>query len=227
MAKHLDLEEQEQLDQLKHFWRQYGNLISTTLIVVFGAFAAWNAWQWWERHQSQQAAALYDEVERAARQAEVPKLDRALADMKDRFGGTAYAQQSALLAARVYFEQGRLDNARAALSWVAENASDPGYKSIARLRLAGALVEAKAYDEALKALSDSFPPEFDALAADRRADVYLAQGKRAEAKAELAKAYKALPEQAEYRRLIEVKLNSLGVDPAAAAPAVAASGASK
>jgi predicted negative regulator of RcsB-dependent stress response len=28
MAKHLDLEEQEQLDEIKHFWKEYGNLIT-------------------------------------------------------------------------------------------------------------------------------------------------------------------------------------------------------
>ena len=38
MATHLDLEEQEQLDQLKAFWNQYGNLISGVLIVLAGAY---------------------------------------------------------------------------------------------------------------------------------------------------------------------------------------------
>ena len=37
MASHLDLEEQEQLDQLKHFWKQYGNLITWVLVLVLGA----------------------------------------------------------------------------------------------------------------------------------------------------------------------------------------------
>ena len=41
MATHLDLEEQEQLDQLKAFWKQYGNLVSWVLIVVLGGYAAW------------------------------------------------------------------------------------------------------------------------------------------------------------------------------------------
>jgi hypothetical protein len=44
-----------------------------------------------------------------------------------------------------------------------------------------------------------------------------AQGKKAEAKAEYQKAYKEFDERSEYRRLVEVKLNALGVDPAGAA----------
>jgi Tetratricopeptide repeat-like domain len=51
MAKHLDLEEQEQLDQLKAFWQQYGNLISSALIVVFGTIAAYNGYNYWQRSQ--------------------------------------------------------------------------------------------------------------------------------------------------------------------------------
>ena len=65
MAKHLDLEEQEQLDQIKHFWAKYGNAISWLLIVVFGGFAAYNGWNWWQRNQAAKAAVLYEEVDRA------------------------------------------------------------------------------------------------------------------------------------------------------------------
>ena len=213
MAKHLDLEEQEQLDELKHFWKRYGDLITWVLIAVFGAVAAWNGYQYWQNKQSAQAAVLYEEVERATQAADMARLDRSLADMKDRFGGTLYAQQAGLLAAKTYYEKGNTDAARAALTWVSEKASDEGYKAIAKLRVAGLLLEAKSFPEAAQALSGSFPKEFAALAADRLGDVYAAQGKKNEARAEYQKAYQGLDERAEYRRLVEVKLNALGVDP--------------
>ena len=66
MAKHLDLEEQEQLDQIKHFWDQYGNLITWVLIAAFGSLAAWNGWNYWQRDRATKASALYEEIERAA-----------------------------------------------------------------------------------------------------------------------------------------------------------------
>ena len=65
-TQHLDLEEQEQLDQLKHFWKQYGNLITWVLIAVLGAYAGWNGYQYWQRSQAAQASALYGEIERLA-----------------------------------------------------------------------------------------------------------------------------------------------------------------
>jgi len=222
MAKHLDLEEQEQLDQIKHFWRQYGNLITWVLIAIFGGIAAFNFYNYWNRSQSAQSAAMYDQVERAAQAGDLAVLDRAMNDMKDKFGGTTYAQQAALLAAKTFYEKGNKDAARAALAWVVDKASDDGYQAIARLRLAGILVETKAYEEAIKQLSSSFPKEFDPLVADRKGDVFLLQGKKSEAKAEYEKAWKGFEERAEYRRLVEVKLNAMGVDPNPAMPVAAA-----
>lgn len=215
MAKHLDLEEQEQLDELKHFWKQYGNLITWALIAVLGAFAAWNGYQYWQRSQAVQASAIYDEVDRAVQAGDLARLDQSLADMKDRFGRTSYAQQAGLLAAKAYYDKGNIDASSAALSWVAGKSSDKGYQAIARLRLAGLLLEKKAYAEALQQLAGDFPKDFSPLAADRRGDILMAEGKKTEARAEYEKAYKGLDERDEYRRLVEVKLNALGVDPSA------------
>ena len=213
-----DLEEQEQIDQLKHFWAQYGNLITWALIVVLGGFAAWNGWNWWQRSQSVKAAALYDEIERGAQARDVAKTERALADIRDQFGGTSFAAQGALLAAQSLFEAGKADGAKAALNWVADSASDDSFKAVARLRLAGVHLDAKAYDEALKVLQSPMPEAYAALAADRRGDVLMAQGKAEEAKAEYKKAWDGMNERIEYRQLVQVKLASLGVDVSPAAP---------
>lgn len=213
MANHLDLEEQEQLDQLKHFWQQYGNLITWVLIAVMGTFAGWNLYQRWQLSQASQAAAMFDEIERTVKSGDLTKVDRVLSDMKDKFANTTFAQQAGLLSAKAYFEGGKLEEAKAALAWVSGKSSDAGYQAIARLRLASLLIEGKAFEEALKQLNGDFPAEFAALVSDRRGDVYASQGKKAEAKAEYEKAYKLFDERVEYRRLVEVKLNSLGVNP--------------
>ena len=215
MANHLDLEEQEQLDQLRHFWKQYGNLITWALIVVLGAVAAWNGYHRWQRDQSLQAAAMYDEVEKVVLGGDVQKAERAFNDMKDRFAKAAYTQQAGFLVAKMTYGSGKVDSAKTALNWLADNAADKGYASVARLRLSAVLIEAKAYDDALKILGAGVADEFAALADDRKGDIYILQGKKTEAKAEYEKAFKGFDEQAEYRRLVGVKLNALGVNPLA------------
>jgi len=213
MAKQLNLEEQEQLDELKHFWKQYGNLITWLLIVVFGSIAAWNGYQYWQRTRAVQVAGLFDEVERFAQAGDLPRLERAFADMKDKYGSMAYAHQAGLLLAKTAHAKGNTDAAKTALQWVADNASDEGYQAVARLRLAGLLLQTTAYDEALKAIAGSFPPSFTGLVADRQGDIYALQGKRDQAVAAYNRAYAALDVRAEYRRMVEIKLTSLGAEP--------------
>jgi len=215
MATPLDLQEQEQLDELKHFWKTYGNLISWLLIVVMGGFAAWNGYGYWQRSQAAKASALYDEFERAALTGDLTRVERSLADMKDKFGGTLYAQQAALLAAKTFQQKDKPDQAVAALNWVADQASDESYAQMARLRLVSLLLQTRAYDEALTRLAKPFTAPFSPLAADLRGDVLLAQAKPQEAIAAYREAWQKMEEGHEYRRLIEAKLNALGVDPQA------------
>jgi predicted negative regulator of RcsB-dependent stress response len=212
MANHLDLEEQEQLDQIKHFWKQYGNAITWALIVVLAAFASWNFYQYWQRNQANQAAALFEEVERSVQSGDTTKMDRVFADMKERFASTTYAQQSALLVAKQFVIAGKTDSAKSALTWVAGQSSDAGYQALAKLRLAGILLDSKNYEAALTQLEGSFPAGFEALVADRKGDAFVLQGKKAQAITEFEKAFRLFDTRTEYRRLVEVKLNALGAD---------------
>ncbi len=216
MATQLDLQEQEQLDALKAFWNKYGNLITWLLVLVLGAFAAWNGWNYWQREQGLKAGGMFEELERAALAGDADKTGRVFADLKASFPRTAFAEQGGLLAAKVQFEKGQVDAAKASLNWVADNASEEEIKTAARLRLAAVLTEGKLYDDALKALAAATAPGFEALVADRRGDVLVIQGKKDEARAAYQAAYKAMGEKIDYRRLIEAKLTALGAAPGAA-----------
>lgn len=220
MATHLDLEEQEQVERLKHFWRQYGNLITWTLIIVLGGFAAWNGWNYWQRDQGLKASALYDELERAAQAGDAAKVRQAFDDLRSRHARTAYAGQGGLVAAHALAAAEQADAARDALRWVADKATDPDYRVLARLRLAGLLLDEKAYDEALTLVSKDVPAAYEGLAADRRGDIHLAQGRTEQARQEYQKAYAALDPSLDYRRVVEAKLTALGAAPAAQAGGV-------
>lgn len=100
------------------------------------------------------------------------------------------------------------------------NGTDPGYQAVARLRLASLALDAGDFDAALGWLNTSMPPAFEPLAADRRGDVLLAQGKGEEAAAQYQAAWRTMSQATEYRRLVEVKLASLGVDVVTQSPEV-------
>ena len=212
MAKPLDLDEQEQLDQIKHFWSKYGNAISTVLVLVFGSIAAWNGWQYWQNTQNTKAAVLYDEFDRAASAGEMQRMQRALSDMQNEYASTVLTAQAALLAAKIHMDNNQDVPARAALNWVVQSSKDEALQAIARLRLSALDIQAKAWDAALSQLTAPVPTSFAGLGADRRGDVLMAQGKTEEARQAYEAAYRALPSTEAYRSLVSAKLAALGVD---------------
>lgn len=213
MATHLDLEEQEQIDQLKHFWSRWGTPITGVLVVAFGGFAAWNGWQYWQQRQSVQAAALADAVQVAIESKDDGRVAQSLKDIQEKYAGTQQAGLAALAAAKAQADADKLDEAKATLTWISEKAGDEGHKALARLRLAAVLMQQKDLDGASKVLAGSFPAEFAGVQADRQGDLLQLQGKSEEAVQAYERAYKALDPQNEYRRLVEFKLNALGVQP--------------
>jgi predicted negative regulator of RcsB-dependent stress response len=221
MASHLDLEEQEQLDQLKAFWKRWGNLITWLITAALAAFAAWQGWNWHQREQAAKAAAMYEEFDRALSAQDLGKAAAAAGDLKAGFASTGYAAQAGLQVAKLQLDKGKADDAKQSLAWVAEQGSEASYRDLARLRLAGLQLDAKAFDEAIKTLDAIKSAEFAALVADRRGDALLLQDKRDAAKAEYQKALAGLEKTQDYRRIVEAKLATLGV-PAAVEAAGAA-----
>ena len=212
MATHLNLEEQEQIDQLKHFWKTYGVWITAVVVLALLTYSGWTGYRYWQASQNAKSAVIADQVQTAAQSLACAAVQRALDDVRQQFASTDYAQQASLAAAQAYQADGKVAEARAALEWLAASGANAGYQAIAKLRLASLSIEAKDYDAALKQLAGELPAEFAGLAADKRGDALLAQGKRDEARAAYEQAYKAMDPQADYRNLVEVKLNALGVD---------------
>ena len=157
---------------------------------------------------------MFDELSRAVTAGDVPKTDRVFADMKDKFGSTSYSAQAALLDARMNYEKGNVDTTKSALKWLINSNAEVAYRDLARLRLAGVLIEAKNYDEAVKLLTTDISQPFVALAADRLGDAYTLQGKTDQAKTEYLKAYAGLEPSDDYRKMIDVKLARMGVSAA-------------
>lgn len=216
-----DLEEQEQISELKTWWRMYGNLVTAVLLAVSAGVVGWQAWNWYQRTQAAEASVLYTAVQKAAMEKDAKRVREAAGELTEKYPGTAYAVMAALTSARLQFDVGDLKTARAQLQWVAEKARDKDLRDLGRLRLAHVLFDDKALDEALKLLADEPVPAFAARFGELKGDILAAQGKKAEARtayqAALAKQdadEKAAGSQdgreTQYRDLLQVKLDSLG-----------------
>jgi predicted negative regulator of RcsB-dependent stress response len=211
-----DLEEQEQIETLKSWWKQYGNMLTWLLIAALAAFSGWSAWNYYQRSQAAQAGQLYDEIGRAVIAKDNAKVLRGAADMRDKFGRTAYAEMAALLAAKAAFDANDLNGAKAQLQWVVDNGRGEEYRALARIRLAGVLLDEKAYEEGLKVLAGEVPAAFAGAVADRRGDLLMAQNKVAEARSAYQEALQKSDAKSPGRQLIQLKLDAIGgANPAA------------
>lgn len=211
-----DLEEQEQLAELQAFWKKYGNLLTWVLILAAGSYAGYNFWNRYQLSQSASASALYEEMNKSVAAKDNAKVQRAATDIESKFGSTAYAQMAALTAARSAFDANDIKTVKAKLQWVIDHGNDE-YKSVAKLRMAGVLLDEKAYDDALKMLAGEFQPQFAASVADRKGDVLVAQNKLVEARTAYQAALDAMDKKNPGRQLVQLKLDAIG----GAAPAAA------
>ena len=207
---HYDLEEQEQIDTLKTWWKMYGNLVTGLVMAASLAVVGWQGWNWYQGGQSAKAAAIYGVLEQAAAAGDAQKVKAAAGELAEKFGRTAYASLGAMVAAKQSFDAGDLKTAKTQLIWVAENGKNE-VRDLARLRLAAVQLDEQAYDEALKQLEAAHAAAFDARFLELKGDVLTAQGKKAEART----AYKSTLEKmadkpSASRELLQQKLDSLG-----------------
>lgn len=208
-----DLEEQEQLESLKRWWKKHGNWITWVLIAVLGCYAVYAYWGYYQRKQTAQASQLYYEMQNAVMSDDNERALRVVKDTQEKFGRTAYAPMVTLVAAKMAYEENKVDVAKTQLQWVVDNAKQDGYKAIARLRLAGILLDEKAYDEGLKLLSAGFPEPFVGLAEDRKGDFLVAQNKLDDARTAYRTALEKTSPDDPGRQLIQLKLEEIGIPP--------------
>ena len=205
-----DLEEQEQLDTLKAWWKQYGNLVTWLLIVVLSSYAAWTGWRNYQVGQSTQASQLYDELQKSILAKDNAKVQRATTDLIEKFSRTSYPPMAALAAAKSAFDSGDLKTAKLQLHWVNDHSNVGEYKALARIRLAGIALDDKNYDEGLSLLAGDFPTEFAGSVFDRKGDLFVAQNKFVEARAAYQSALEKINDKNPGRKLVQIKLDAIG-----------------
>jgi len=205
-----DLEEQEKVDELKAWWKTNGTTVMLAVAVFAAVVAGIQGWRVYQNNQQRQAALAYEAVQSGVQNKDSKRIRDAAGQLIEKYPGTPYASRSALLAAGVNYETGDAKSAKAQLQWVIDHAKEEGARDIARLRLAGILLDEKSYEEAMKTLEGSHEKTFDGLFSDLKGDVLAAQGKMADARVAYKAALEKMDEKSAYRQVVEMKLDGLG-----------------
>lgn len=210
-----DLEEQERLDELKAFWSRWGNWITLGLTLVLLVVAGWRGWGWWELRQASAASAIHEKMDDALRRAQLIEAAPMAATLMNEYSRTPYAAMAALRVARAQLDAGDSKSARTTLTWAVEHGQDPGIQAVARIRLAGLLLDEGLADRAqldagLKLLDGPPPAEMAGAWIDRRADLLAELGRGDEARAAWTEALSKLDSNSPLRPLVQLKLDTFG-----------------
>lgn len=205
-----DLEEQENIEALKAWWKQYGRLVIAVVVAFVLGVSGIQGWRYYKEQRAQKAAVVFAELEDAVRANDVAKARDLAKKLAAEFASTGYGSRGGILAARASFEAGDLKSAEEQLRAAAEAARDEPVRAIANLRLSAVLLELKKYDDAIKVVSGPAPESFVPLFADARGDVLVAQGKIADARGAYQIALDKLPKSSAWRNVVEVKRDALG-----------------
>lgn len=205
-----DLQEQEQLEELKAWWKDYGRLVILGVTVAALAVGGFQGWRYYRHTQSLAAVAVYEQLEQAARASDRKKVTALATELTAKYASTPYAAFAALSAARMSFEARDLEEAKARLNWVMEHARVEELRDIARLRLAAVMLDEKKFEQALQLLEAKPGESMTGLYADLRGDILAAQGKSAAARDAYQLALDRSEAGSPYRATLQLKLDSLG-----------------
>lgn len=207
-----DHAEQEQLDALKGWWHRWGALIALAIGLLLVSVAGYQGWSWYQRDQAAKASALYAGMSKAMQSGDKEQARALAKTVIEQHARTGYAPLAALAAARLSFEAGDWAEARTHLQWVIDHGRDEDLRTLARLRLAGVLLDEKQYDAALQLLQIKPEDPMANMFADLRGDVLAAQSNIGEARAAYQLALEKTDATSPYRNVIQIKIDALGHD---------------
>lgn len=204
-----DLEEQEQIDAVKAWWKANGNKVLGFVTVVVVAFVAMQGWKYYQNKQAVEASTHYQQLIETD-STDIKAIQSLSAQLIENYPATPYAGRAAMMAAKANYSAKDLKSAKTQLEWAMSNAAEEQIQTLARLQLATLQLEEEAYDDALQTLSGKHDEGFAGLFADLKGDILAAQGKNEEAKAAYKEALAKLDPQGKYRSYTEHKLEALG-----------------
>lgn len=205
----LDLEEQDQLDALKTWWKTNGSkvlIVASLLVITFGGYQGWKQYQ---AKQSEAASTMFMQLGDTS-PTDVKAIQALSGEIIEKYPSTPYAARAALLSAKVHYNAKDVDNAKIKSEWAYKNAKEDAVKTLAQLQLAAILFEQKDYEAALKLVNEKHESSFNGLFADLKGDVLVAQGKSADAKVAYQEALNSFEFGSRYARYTQHKLEALG-----------------
>ena len=193
-------EELQEIENIKHLWRNGGKVIVGLLLVAALGYLGYNVYGG-QVHKNNLAVAW----QASQINGDMTKL----AAIQQQHSHSPATTQATLETAKTLFDSGKLDEAEKAYRWVLANNKAPVFQAAAMTNLATILLQQKKYDDALKVLHMPIDAAYQNIINEMRGDVFAAQSKTQEARQSYQSVLEKLPEDSNNRQLIQLKIEQL------------------
>lgn len=201
--------EQEQIELLKNWIKQYSLVIFTGVLM---AIIAMSAWRFWDQRQSKimdHASSVYDEMLTMRAQNETAEAAIQTKKLFSHYEKTTYGKIASLMMARTAAVNSNYPESKQHLQWVLEHTKIDALKQIARLRIARLMIAEGKPEASIDILQKINDKNFNGLIDEVRGDAYLAMNNTDKARAAYKLAISELPNADVIRPLLQMKYDNL------------------
>ncbi|HHF6577873.1 TPA: YfgM family protein [Haemophilus influenzae] len=200
------IEEEQEINQLKEWWKENGKTIIVAFILGVGGMFGWRYWQAHQAEQIAQASAQYDALINSVQQDEQAKKAN-IEQFVQANSKTAYAVFALLDEVKKATEKQDFSAAEANLNQALTQSQDEVLTSIVALRLSAVQFQLGQLDNALSTLNQVKGESFNARKAILTGDIQIAKGDKVAAKNSFEQAQQS-GSQLE-QQMAKMKLNNL------------------
>jgi predicted negative regulator of RcsB-dependent stress response len=210
------LTDDEQLEQVKRVVAENWVWVLGGIVLGAALIFGYRYYDGYRNERALRAASQFGDMTSALERNDRNKARQIAAGLVKDYPTSPYADQSQLVVARLYVDDGQLANAIAPLTQVMNNSRDAELKHIARLRLARVLIDQRKPDEAIKTLAEDTWGAFAGRAHEVRGDAFYAKNDVKSAVTEYKAALSGGDASSVDSALIQLKIADLGAPPAPA-----------
>ncbi|HHE9480606.1 TPA: YfgM family protein [Haemophilus influenzae] len=200
------IEEEQEINQLKDWWKENGKTIIVAFILGVGGMFGWRYWQAHQAEQIAQASAQYDALINSVQQDEQAKKAN-IEQFVQANSKTTYAVFALLDEAKKATEKQDFSAAEANLNQALTQSQDEVLTSIIALRLSAVQFQLGQLDNALTTLNQVKGESFNARKAILTGDIQVVKGDKVAAKNSFEQAQQ-MGSQLE-QQMAKMKLNNL------------------
>ncbi len=201
--------EDEQVERIKKWIKQYGLVIILAVVVGLGGGMGWRYWKKMQVVHALQASQYYEMMLTQYSTGHSQQAQQAARKLQKDHSSSPYAALAGLFMAKQAVEQQHYQVAVKSLQWVIKNSEVPALKQVARNRAARILIAEKQPKQALQLLNKVSDRAYKAAIDEIRGDAYVALNETSQARDAYQLALQEAPKDAANRPILEMKFHQL------------------